>query len=478
MSAVVSNAATVDETTARQILMVRAFETATPDSPLWTEQDRAWATRLARETMDKDAGPEGFVAERARHAMQRLEPRDAGIGRWLNLRLGRGSWLWLAALAGLLAGLLMDAVGGTQRINLLAPPVWGVLLWNLLVYLALLLRPMKQAGPGNGWLRRLVRALWTPGRPRKNAALTAYAAAWSEISTPLAAARAALLLHLAAAALALGLIGGMYLRGLALDYRAGWQSTFLDAPAVHAVLARALAPASALTGIAVPDVGSLAAQRIGPGETATADAAPWIHLYATMLGLFVVAPRALFALWAAFRGWRLSRRWALPWQEPYFQRLMRQHSRRRAQVQVVPHAAAASAQSALSLRTLLVPSLGEDFDLRVTAPVAYGEEENAEALAAEPDTTLRLALFDLGATPEAEAQGRLIAALRTSPATLILITDEAAFLRRFDAFPERIAERRAAWQHFAETERLPWLAVDLERPDPTAAAILQRALAA
>lgn len=478
MNAVMPNVVAVDETTARQVLMVRAFETAAPDSPLWTEQDRAWATRLARETVGKDAGRERFVAERARHAMERLAPRDTSIRRWLNLRLGRGSWLWLAVLVGLLSGLLIDAVGSTQRINLLAPPVWGVLLWNLLVYLALVLQLARGGGPRNGWLRRIVRAVWSPGRPRKNEALAAYAAAWTAISAPLATARAVLLLHLAAATLAVGLIGGMYLRGLVLDYRAGWQSTFLDAPAVHAVLSKALAPAVAITGITVPDVGGLAAQRVGPDNAATADAAPWIHLYAAMLGLFVVAPRSLLALWAAFRGWRLSRHWLLPWQEPYFQQLMRQHSGGPARVLVVPHAAAASAQAALSLRTLLVPSLGEDFDLRVTAPVAYGEEEAAAALAAEPGATLRLALFDLGATPEAEAQGRLLAALRESLAPLVVVTDEAAFVRRFGAFPERVAERRTTWKNFAAAQQLPWLAANLEQPDPSGAAIVQRALEA
>jgi hypothetical protein len=476
MTAALPNTIAVDETTARRVLMVRAFETVAPDSPLWTEQDRAWATRLARETVDKASPSEHFVVERARHAVQRLEPRDADIGRWLNVRLGRGSWLWLAALVGLLSGLLMDVVGSTQRINLLAPPVWGVLLWNLLVYLALVVQQIRGRHSDHGWFRRLVRAPWMPGRPRKNVALAAYATAWTKISAPLAMTRAALLVHLAAGALALGLIGGMYLRGLVLDYRAGWQSTFLDAPAVHAVLSHALVPASVLTGIPVPDVDTLAQQRVGPDVAATADAAPWIHLYAAMLGLFVVTPRFLLALWAAFRGWRLSKRWLLPWQEPYFQQLIRQYDLGGARVQVVPHAGAPSAQAALSLRALLVPSLGEDFDLRIAAPVQYGDEEAAAAVATELDTTLRLALFDLGATPEAEAHGRLLSVLRESPAPLIIVTDEAAFVRRFGAFPERVAERRATWRSFAETERLPWLAVNLEHPDPSGAAILQRTL--
>ena len=60
--------------------------------------------------------------------------------------------------------------------------------------------------------------------------------------------RIAALLHVAAAAVAIGLLGSMYLRGLVLDYRAGWQSTFLQADTVQRVLSTLLAPATALTG--------------------------------------------------------------------------------------------------------------------------------------------------------------------------------------------------------------------------------------
>ena len=46
---------------------------------------------------------------------------------------------------------------------------------------------------------------------------------------------------------------------LGLEYRAGWESTFLDAARVRALLGFALAPAAWLTGIALPDVARLEA---------------------------------------------------------------------------------------------------------------------------------------------------------------------------------------------------------------------------
>ena len=462
----------IPETTARQVLMLRAFETAAPDSPLWTREDGVWASRLARQTLAEGAPAEQFVAERARHAMERLAPRDPHIRRWMEPGAGVvRHWPWAVAV-GLVVGMLADAMGGAQHIDLLSPPLWGLLAWNIGIYLLLAWRAVRPETP-HDWLRRLVRRLGQPARGQRHGALRAFALDWTRLAAPLAATRTALFLHLAAATLAAGMVAGMYLRGLVLDYRAGWQSTFLDASTVHALLATLLAPASAVTGIAVPDAAALETLRISADTVATADAAPWIHLYAAMLALFVIAPRILLALWSAWRGWRLSRRWQLPWDEPYFQQLMREYRGQRASVQVIPHGTTISAPAALHLRTLLLPVLGEDLDFSVAEPVAYGDEETA-VVPAEPGTTLRLVLFDLGATPEPEAHGRLIARLR-GPAAMAIIADEAAFARRFAAFPERLAERRLAWQRFADAEQLPCCAMDLEHPDAEQAG---RALAA
>ena len=66
-------------------------------------------------------------------------------------------------------------------------------------------------------------------------ALGRFVAEWSEAARPLLTARAVRLFHVCAAAVGIGLIAGLYLRGIALDYRAGWESTFLDARQVRAL---------------------------------------------------------------------------------------------------------------------------------------------------------------------------------------------------------------------------------------------------
>ena len=310
------------EEEARQVLLLQAHESpvgsgdwpasaalglglAGSVSAHWSAEDRSWATRQAVAAVGDAARPRRFVVARAAIALQRLLPRDAAGRRWLGRRAWHPAWVAVALVLGLLAGLAADQLGPPQRVNLLAPTVWAVVGWNLTVYLALLL-PSPLPGLRAGLSR------WALRGPEPVALL------WARHAAPLTGARLALLLHTAAAGLALGLVAGLYLRGLVLDYRAGWQSTFLDAAAVQQVLNLLLLPASALTGIGVPDVAPL---RVGPGADATASAAPWIHLLATTLALAVLLPRFLLAWGAAARARHLARYFPLPLDTPYFESL-------------------------------------------------------------------------------------------------------------------------------------------------------------
>ncbi len=463
------------EPAARRVLLVQAFETGPADNPQWTPEDRAWATRLARETTPAGAPPERFLEERASHALQRLAPRDAGVQRALARRGWRLRWLLAALLLGLLTGVAVDAIGSGQRINLLAPPVWGVLLWNGLVYVGLLLSmvvtvPAGVAVDARAWLvRRLA------GHAAQGTAMARYHTAWLRTAAPLLGARAALLMHAAAAALAVGLIGGLYVRGLVLDYRAGWQSTFLDAAQVHTALAWLLTPAVAFTGIALPDAATLQALRVAPDAqpalVAATRAAPWIHLYAAMLTLFVVLPRTALAAWCAARaGWH-ARRLPLPASDLQLARLLREQQSQAASVQVLAHGAAPSPHVLACLQAVLAPALGSGVQLTAATATAYGDEDAAAALTVPPATTLRLALVDLAATPEDDSHGAFLRALRrAAPAVpLVLLADETVFRTRFASIPARLVERRAAWRLWAQAQGVGLVCVDLAQPDLVAA---------
>jgi len=452
----------MNEAAAREVVLVQAFETAHPPPTNWSDEDRSWATRAALADAG-GSGAEGFVVRRAHHALQRLMPREPALVAWLARRLWRWHWPAAAAVIGLVAGVLADSIGSSQRINLLAPPLWGVLAWNLVVYVILLghgLARVFMRRPRGGALVRLTERVLRVGRGLSargaaNSALNVdlikgFTQAWWRVSAPLSTARATLLLHVAAAALALGLIAGMYARGLVLDYRAAWESTFLSAEQAQAILSAMLAPARALTDIAMPDTAGFVAMRSVHGAPPVgAPAAPWIHLLALTLLLLVLLPRALLAAFAAVRAHWLARHVKLPLNGAYFETLARAARGDVARVLVAPYASSPNAAALKTVRAMLARALGDTTQVETAATTAFGAEDAAAAPVQLPaGTTLAVALFDLSATPELENQGRFARRLALHVPTILLI-DEAAFAQRFQADPTRLGQRREAWHVLA-----------------------------
>ena len=476
----------MNEAAARQVTLLEAYESVQPASPSWSDDDRAWADRVAMEAgSGAGATPDEFLAQRAGHAMQRLAPRERAAARWLAQPLWRKRWGAIVALIAFVLGLLADGVGSSQRVNLLAPPLWGVLAWNAVVYLGLLgalLAGMLRRGPGTpGPVVRGMQALLRIGLDvRSSSALHGFVQRWAQRSAGLSALRAGALLHVGAAVLALGLIAGLYARGLVLDFRAAWESTFLSPTMAHALVSSVLAPASSLSGIALPDAAAFAALQAAHGDaSAGAPAAPWLHLFALSLLLFVVLPRALLALLCAARAQMQARRFVLPLDAPYFQRLLRLQRGAAAQVQVWPYAVTPSPQAVLGLRSLLADAFGARLGLQIAPGVAFGAEDEAPPAPAST-TSHAVVWFDLSATPEPENHARFVrqlAAALPKGASVLVLVDEAAFKRRFESMPQRLAQRREAWRAMcAELGTLPVFA-DLDAPEPAATSTaLQAAL--
>ena len=481
----------MNERRARDVTWLEAFESARPLAPSWSDDDRAWADRVALEAVAPEVPGDEFVAQRASHALQRLGPREPALQRIAGAGVRHRGWIGVIALIAFALGIAADTIGASQRIDLLAPPLWGVLLWNAVVYLLLIVWPVVRLARGSRETKQpLVRAmeklLQTRHRlPRLSAggsatAVRGFAALWLERSRPLAALRAETTLHAGAAALALGLIVGLYARGLVLDYRAVWESTFLNVAAAHGVVTTVFGPAARLSGIALPDEAGFAALRFVHGGTVTgAPAAPWIHLIAlTLLGA-VVVPRALLAFACAGLASARTRRFALPLDSPYFQRLLRLRKGGPARISVHPYGSTPTPQATLGLRALLAASLGRQLELRFAPPVAFGAEDEA-APSVATDCTHAVALYELGATPEAENQGRFLQALRAAVprgAMVAAIVDATQFERRFAAVPGRVAERREAWRAWGEALGVTAVAADLESGAVAAAAKLEAAFA-
>ena len=467
----------MDERAARAVVLVRAVETTDTARELLTDTDRAWAARTAAEAVGADANPDTFLAERAKLLLERLAKRYARIVAWASPPSARGWVTAVAAAAAFVVGALGVDVGSEHRINLLAPPVLALLAWNVVVY-GLLLAGLfiGRASPDRPLRERVANLLRDAARPWRTAlappglvtAGTRFAGDWSTLAAPLWRERATRLLHVCAAALAAGAIAGLYVRGIALEFRASWQSTFLDAGDVARLLRVALAPGSWLTGIPVPGAERLHAIS---GASAGENAAPWIHLYAATLVALVIVPRLALAALAAIRERGLAQRFPLALAHPYFERLLRAWREGTARVVAVPYSYTVRPPQSQGLANVLTRAFEAPVDVAWLPSTPYGADEVPDVAAHSP--TLVVALFPLAATPETETHGAFASALAARldhRASLVAVVDTSDFAERFADAPGRVAEREAAWKALLAPRGIAALFVRLAQPDVRQAA--------
>jgi hypothetical protein len=467
----------MNEKNALEVTAVRAIETSDRERALWSDADRSWASRAAAEVVGEGASVDAFVARRAKLALERIGSRQPTITRAVEALRWR-QWVGAAiAIVAFLAGIAFNRIGSGQRINLLAPPVLALLAWNVAVYAALLLAPLIRAGKAHvvagGFLRRLVARIagGAVRLPRDRAgpvgqAVTMLAADWTRFAAPLYAARTARILHFAAAAFAVGVVAGLYLRGLAIEYRATWESTFLDPATVHALLSFALWPGTVLTGIPIPTVEAMAAIRSG-GAPASENAASWLHLLGATVGAVVIVPRVVLGLLAWAVEHRRASRVKLPLNEPYFNRIVRGFKGGPVRVKVVPYSYQVPQESLGGLQTVVARTFGGSAALVCASPVNYGDEEALPKSALPDGSGPAIALFNLSATPEREAHGAFVDAMRSAAAghPVIVLVDEAGFRARHPGDEKRLAERRAAWRDLVADRGASPVFLDLSAPD-------------
>jgi hypothetical protein len=485
----------MNETQARTVLLVKAFEEAGPE---WlTKAECARASREAgapeiRRAQESKSPEAQFTVDEERFLVSRAALLRGVLERKFSVvqtlrQVDWRSWFLPAAISvALLLGFAANALGPDKRISILAFPLLATLIWNLGIYLLLLgrtfLRRVLGTGAGRpetpvarwigGWFRWRSPSGERPDDPLSSSARR-FAASWLKWGAPLHAARARMLLHCAAAFFAIGLIGGMYLRGLAYEYLAGWESTFLNAHQVHLFLQVLLGPASALTGIAIPDADHIASLRWSAGQPGE-NAARWIHLYAATTALVVILPRMLLAAIAGLKARRLRHHLPFPaGQEVYFQRLLTPGRGEGTALSILPYSFSPEPREKETLRNLLATWLGWNSRIDFQSPVAYGAEDdylNHVPPSQDGSSDYLALLFNMAATPEEENHGRFISGMKElslrgkGPRHLVLILEESHYRRRMreeSRLGARLAERRTSWLKLARDCGLEMLPLDL-----------------
>ncbi|MGH8181579.1 MAG: hypothetical protein ACRETR_11460, partial [Steroidobacteraceae bacterium] len=249
----------------QRVLLVHAIEQTDLPGDALSHEDRAHASSEAADgralpaTADASAPLSGdserFLARRADALLARLRVRSPGVDRVLAAAGGPNSLDRSLVLLGFALGFAIAFIDG-GRIDIFAYPLIGLVLWNLIVYIILIVRAFQSprqaqtaqtaasrdaaAAGHDGFFRRwLARAYGNRVRARIETLIThsigfnaplapglrRFAADWWEVGRPLFRQRARRLLHFSAIFAALGLILGFWVRGSILRQVAGWSAT-------------------------------------------------------------------------------------------------------------------------------------------------------------------------------------------------------------------------------------------------------------
>ncbi len=474
----------MNEQVARDVVLVRAIETMDAKHEILSEDDRMYASRSARELAQWQASDkksavtaEHFLQQRSEQILKRLAERTPALGAFFKRRAGH---TWLTAglpLIALLLGAGLDRISDPHRVDLLSAPLLAIIGWNLLVYVILFIWmfvPKSGGGwAGEGMLRAISGA--KVALPRKlphvlSAALTDFMLQWTALSAPLNRARLGRTVHLSAAMFAVGALLSLYARGFLSEYRAGWESTFLSAGQVHAILSTLFAPALALfplQGFSVAEIEALHYLKAPLQGQAPAGGARWVHLYGATLLLLVVLPRLALAAFSHWKARGLAKAFPLDLEQPYFRKLGDQiGASGPAVLRVLPYSFTVDEARDRGLSQVAAMLLGDQARVMLRPPSAYGDEPQdvlREVNLDDPDVTYTAVLFNLAATPEKENHGVFLDHLvRASKRGVAVLIDESSLAERSDEV--RLAERVALWQQFCGFHRAPATIVNLLNP--------------
>jgi hypothetical protein len=337
-----ANTIAMDEASARRVVLAQAIETSDLQGRLVSDVERDQIDREAGEAV-RAAGQGGNAGAIARLLKARAALVLATVGKrdraLVSLQEAGAGERWITTgspLAALMLGIFTDQVANPHQVNLLSKPLLLLLLWNLVVYALLLAHLLMPHGgqprpPRFARLRQWLAGLRDWGRrPRhlRGDATAAFLMRWQALTAPLYGQRLARVMHLSAAAWALGVALSLFFGGVWASYGVQWESTFLSAADVHRFLSVLFKPVTALfpwASFSLEEVRSLRAAGPLPSPADAADnftGRRWVFLYAMLLALVIVLPRLVLAALAWWKERTLARAVAIDPADGYYQRLL------------------------------------------------------------------------------------------------------------------------------------------------------------
>ncbi|MEJ5988806.1 DUF2868 domain-containing protein [Ramlibacter sp. PS3R-8] len=319
----------LDEASARQLVLVRAIEDVDTQGKLLSEVERDQLERDALAAIRPSTGGVDhaeYLQQRARRMLAAVENRNPRVAALQDPEPWRN---WLMAglpLAVCVLGAAIDRIDNPQQVNMLSPPLLGVIAWNLAIYLLLVVSVLLPARIAPQFpLARLQRwASGVRGNGRRTGRLRTDVLArfqhqWLQATSAQQWLWWKQLMHLCAAGWAVGLMISIVAGGVVREYRVGWESTLLGVEQVHAFLQLLFAPVVAWLPFEAFSVADLQRMAFRSGAAiGVEEARRWVWMYVVLLALLVVLPRLLLASVAAWRRRSQGRAVRIDLRDPYF----------------------------------------------------------------------------------------------------------------------------------------------------------------
>lgn len=314
-----------DEAAARRLVLARALDESDPQGRLVGATEKQQADEEALHAVAPDAtapDPLAWLQARAARLVALLHHRSPTVAALAGPPAWQRHAAWALPLLATVAGGLIDRIDNPRQVNLLSPPLLAFLLWNLAMYVLLIVHAVRPRAPAVP-VPPAIRWPWRRAGGVRAEVAAAFHRHWWKLAGGLEANRAKRILHASAAAWGFGVAVSIVLGGLVREYRVGWESTLLDPPQVHAVLHAMFAPVAAVFGIEPFSMAEVQRLHFGSGADVTrVEARRWVALYLGLLGLVVIGPRLVLALWAAGRERIAARSLRVDLDEPYFAGLL------------------------------------------------------------------------------------------------------------------------------------------------------------
>ena len=391
----------------------------------WESSDANRATRQAALAVGEDASAASFLVARARVVEKMIVAKNPTV-KPTALRFTPPVWI-NAALVGIafILGLLTDQFASeSSRINLLSLPFFGVLLWNILVYVMLLISSIRHKTSRDFLGLRSALGILEKALTIKQVRLT------KSITTLLQP----FVMH-------------------------GWESTwFANSPdIVYQIIALTYGIFTNFLG-PMPNILDVANMRFDRLSVNAVDvsAGLWLMRMIFMLAVFVAVPRLLLALKHTLQINALKKNFPLDLSERYYADILRTWRSEAMTLDLLVSDRSDNPQNIESIYRF-AEELGFNLSEVKTHHWNPDTDEMPLTLEAQGKSQQGWVLMNATTTPENEVQGvaleQIKAKLGSTP--LVILVDMSSYMARFGDFSDRIDTRKELWKNFSESLGLP-----------------------